>query len=66
MIFYPIAKIALILFLSAYLIIAIVVIKQINLMTRTIQSGSTKYLYILSIIHLLVVASMLIFALVAL
>ena len=66
MIFYPIAKIALILFLSAYLVIAVVVIKQINLMTRTIQSGSTKYLYILSIIHLLVVGSMLIFAFVAL
>lgn len=60
--FYPFAKTALIIFLGIYSIIAIVVIKQINLMSSTIKSDSNKYLYMLSFLHLFIVLGMLAFA----
>ena len=59
---YSIAKDLLLIFLLTYLFIAILVIKQINLMTRTVNSGSNKYLYILAYIHLAIVITTLIFS----
>jgi len=63
---YPIAKNLLLVFLLIYLFIAILVIKQINLMTHTVNSGSNKYLYILAYIHLAIVITTLIFSFISL
>jgi len=60
--FYPLAQTALVIFLGIYSVIAVVVIKQINLMSSTIKSDSNKYLYLLSFIHLFIVLGMLAFA----
>jgi hypothetical protein len=53
--FFPIIKAGLEIFLILYAIIAFVVIKQIDLMTRTIKSEFNKILYILAYMHLFIV-----------
>ncbi|PJA41461.1 hypothetical protein CO178_00110 [candidate division WWE3 bacterium CG_4_9_14_3_um_filter_34_6] len=50
-----IIKISLEVFLFVYAIIAIVVIRQIKFMTKTIKSDANKYLFILAYLHLIAV-----------
>ncbi len=63
---YDIVKILLIIFLMGYLIVAVMVIKQIGLMTQTIKSSTNKYIYILGYAHLIAVICCLAFAILAL
>ncbi len=57
---FPIIKAGLEIFLIIYAVIAVVVIKQIDLMTRTIKSKFNRYLYFLAYTHLVVVMLILI------
>ena len=63
---YPILKWGLIIFLAIYLLTALIVIKQIKMMTETLSSPSDKYLIILGYIHLGIVIALICFAVIAL
>ncbi len=63
---YPILKWSLLIFLVLYLIISFVVIKQIKMMTRTLETPTDKYLILLGYIHFGLVAGVICFSLLAL
>lgn len=50
--FYQIAEFVIITFLGMYLIFALVVIRQINLMTKTVQVGFEKFLKLIGVLHI--------------
>jgi len=59
---WPIIKIFIIIFLSIYIIFALVVVRQVQLMTKTLEVGFENQLKFLSIMHLMAAAGVLIFA----
>lgn len=59
---WPIIKIFIIIFLSIYIIFALVVVRQVQLMTKTLQVGFEGQLKFLSIMHLMAAVGVLIFA----
>lgn len=60
---FPILRIGLIVFLFFYLIVALMVIKQIMMMTKTVKSRGDNFLFILAYLHLFVVLITLLFSL---
>lgn len=56
-----ILKYILIFVLLIYLVVAMMLIKQIRLMTSTIKTSTTKYIYTLAFIHLIAVFFCLVF-----
>ena len=62
----PIAVTLLEIFLVVYVTIAMVVIRQIRLMTRTIQSKYNTYLFLIAYVHLITVITVFILTLVIL
>ena len=59
--FWAVIKIFVLIFLGIYIIFALVVIKQISLMTQTIEIGFEKQLKILGYLHFLFATAVLIF-----
>jgi len=63
---WPIIKIFIIIFLSIYIIFALVVVRQVQLMTKTLEVGFENQLKFLSLVHLMAAVGVLIFAIVIL
>ncbi len=59
---WPIIKIFIIIFLSIYIIFALVVVRQVQLMTKTLEVGFENQLKFLSLVHLMAAVGVLIFA----
>lgn len=59
---WPIIKILILIFLGIYIIFAFVVIRQIQLMTATLEVGFEKQLKFLGLVHFLFAVGVLIFA----
>ena len=62
----PIAETLMDVFLALYTIIALVVIRQIKFMARTIESKYNKYLLWIAYLHLFTVIALLIFSITSL
>lgn len=60
--FWSILKIFIIIVLALYIIFAVVVVRQVQLMTDTLEVGFEGQLRILSFIHLLFAVAVLVFA----
>jgi len=63
---WPLIKIFILIFLIIYAIFAFVIIRQVGLMTDTVQVGFEKQLKILSFAHFLFAIAVLIFAMIIL
>lgn len=63
---WPLIKIFLIILMVIYLIFAFVVVRQVQLMTDTLEVGFESQLKLLSFIHLLFAIAVLIFSLIIL
>lgn len=63
---WPIVKIAVVIALGLYIVFAIVVVRQVQLMTDTLEVGFEGPLRFLAIMHLLFAVAVLIFALIIL
>jgi hypothetical protein len=63
---WPIIKIFIIIFLSIYIIFSLVVVRQVQLMTKTLEVGFENQLKFLSLVHLMAAVGVLIFAIVIL
>ena len=59
-------QILLIVVLIIYAIVALMTLKQISLMTRTIKSDTNKYIYLIGYLHLSAVLLCLLFAVISL
>lgn len=59
---WSVIKILIIIFLCLYIIFAFVLIKQVQMMTRTLEVGFEKQLIFLSFVHLLFAIGVLIFS----
>ena len=59
---FPILKFGLIIFLFFYLVLALMVIKQIMMMSQTVKSSGNGFLLFLAYLHLLVVFATLLFS----
>ena len=60
---YPIARGTLLVFLFFYLVLLLMVIKQVNMMGKTIHSGGSKSLVILAYLQLFILILTLLFTL---
>ncbi|MEK7472489.1 MAG: DUF5657 family protein [Patescibacteria group bacterium] len=63
---WSIIKVLILVFLLIYIIFAFVVVKQVKLMTVTLEVGFENQLKLLSIIHLLFAIAVLVFAIIVL
>lgn len=59
---WPIIKIFIIIFLTIYIIFALVVMRQVQLMTKTLEVGFENQLKFLSFVHLIAAIGVLVFA----
>jgi len=58
---WPVIKIFVLIFLVIYLIFAFVIIRQVQLMTKTLEVGFEKQLKFLSLLHFLFAVAVLVF-----
>ncbi len=63
---WSVLKILIIIVLALYIIFSLVLIKQVQMMTKTLEIGFERELMILSFIHFLFAVSVLIFAVIIL
>lgn len=59
---WPIVKILILLFLVLYIVFSLVLIKQVQLMTKTLEIGFESQLKLLAFIHFLFAVAVLIFS----
>lgn len=63
---WPLIKILIIIFLSIYIVFALVVMRQVQLMTKTLEVGFETQLKFLSFAHLLAAVGVLVFGIIIL
>lgn len=63
---WALVKILILIFLALYTIFALVVIRQVQLMTATLEIGFDKQLKFLSVLHLLFAIGVLVFSIIIL